>query len=166
MKIDVYTDGSAILAAKPGGFGWVLIVDGEKHSEGHGHIRRADSNDAELEAALQGVTEAYKIYEKGNQGLQFGSENCEVTLYSDCKHVLGWANGTYEFKLAEKYKRFKILITLIKQMNAKTRWIRGHGGHEHNERCDELASLGRLRLKLNDKLPRKKTYKSSNTKNM
>ena len=61
MKIDVYTDGSATVAQKPGGYGWVITVDDKFHSEGSGHMPLASNNDAELESAIQGLTAAFRF---------------------------------------------------------------------------------------------------------
>jgi ribonuclease HI len=35
------------------------------------------------------------------------------------------------------------LDALMQQHQIKWEWTRGHSGHEENERCDELATLGR-----------------------
>ena len=55
MKIEVWTDGSATIATKPGGFGWVITLDGKFHSEGSGHLEKATNNDAELMASICGL---------------------------------------------------------------------------------------------------------------
>ncbi len=60
-RIEVYSDGSATIATKPGGYGWVVVVDGEFHSEGSGHSDAATNNDMELEAAIQGLTAALNV---------------------------------------------------------------------------------------------------------
>ena len=38
MKVEVYTDGSATTKDKPGGYGWVIVIDGKFHSEGSGSL--------------------------------------------------------------------------------------------------------------------------------
>lgn len=138
------------MAKKPGGFGWVLVVDGKKHSEGNGFIRRADNNDAELEAALIGLKEVQKLYNTKRKNIFNQFPDYEITLCSDSKIVLNWVKGTHVFKKEGKYKRFEGLKELVKLMNVQTKWIRAHAGTEHNERCDELAHQGRLNLSSND----------------
>jgi ribonuclease HI len=152
MKIEVFSDGSATIASKPGGYGWVLTIDGTKHSEGNGFLEKSTNNDAEMEAAIYGLIAVQK-YVFANPG------EYEVTLCSDSQITLGWANGTYKFKQEAKYKRFEILKELMVRLKAKTRWVRGHSGDFHNERCDKLATLGRHRLGPNDKMPPKKSIK-------
>jgi ribonuclease HI len=143
MEIEVYTDGSATIASKPGGFGWVLVIDGIKHSEGNGHIPRATNNDAEMEAAIHGLAAVLKFVSEQPDHIR---PSVSVTLCSDSQITLGWANGSYRFKQQAKYHRFEILKHLVARLKAKTKWVRGHSGHEWNERCDVLANLGRNNL--------------------
>lgn len=149
MKIEVYTDGSATVAEKPGGYGYVVVVDGQKHAEGAGHLEKASNNDAELEAAIQGLAAAYKyiisvIPDFRTSKVPFDFP--EVVLVSDSQLVLGWADGGYKFKQLSKIGQFQKLRALVARMNAKTRWVRGHSGDVHNERCDRLANEARTGL--------------------
>lgn len=152
MKIDVYSDGSATIATKPGGYGWVMVIDGVKHSEGYGHMENASNNDAEMEGAIQGLVAVFKHLNSIKQMLTAsGSEqeqtdrlsHAEVTLVSDSQIILGWASGKFRFKQAAKMQKFKMLKELVARMNTQTRWVQGHSGDEYNERCDKLANLGR-----------------------
>lgn len=137
MKIEIYADGSATVATKPGGFGWVLVLDGIKHSEGFGHLELATNNDAELQAAIEGLIAVFKLI--SSQKLQ----KPEVTLVSDSQIILNWASGTHRFKQTNKIKKYQALRALVDKMSVKTRWVEGHSGDEHNERCDKLANMGR-----------------------
>lgn len=138
MKIEVYSDGSATTSDKPGGYGWVMVVDDSKHSEGNGHMPNASNNDAELEAAIQGLIAAYRHIISQEQVIE-----TSVTLVSDSQLILGWASGHYKFKQAAKMEQFQKLRGLVARMNVQTRWVRGHSGDEHNERCDKLANEAR-----------------------
>lgn len=139
MNVEVYTDGSATTDDKPGGYGFVICVDGVKHSEGSGHMERASNNDAELEAALKGLSQAALAF--GSPPI--GCQPCEFTLVSDSQLILGWANGTYAFRQHDKIEKYKSLQLLVKNYKVKTRWVKGHDGDEHNERCDKLANAAR-----------------------
>lgn len=146
MKIDVYTDGSATTKDRPGGWAYVLCLDGEKFAECGGHMEGASNNDAEMEAAIQGLAAALKWLNE-NQALHIGLDYksvAEVTLCSDSQLILGWASGHYQFKQASKIEKYKKLKFLVHRLNVKTQWIEGHSGHEHNERCDKLANEARL----------------------
>jgi ribonuclease HI len=148
MHIEAYSDGSATTSEKPGGWGYVLVIDGVKHSEGKGHMPGASNNDAEMEAAIQGLAAVLKYlndWVTGEDGRPLGPlPDANVTLVSDSQLILGWASGVYRFKQADKYAKYKQLEFLVKRLDAKTRHVKGHSGDEHNERCDKLANLGRL----------------------
>lgn len=142
MKIEVYTDGSATTSDKPGGYGWVLLCDGLKMSEGNGHMPNASNNDAELEAAIRGLAAAYTLWHSRLQYIPEGEE-ASVWLVSDSQLILGWADGKYKFKQSSKAIQYQRLRALMAEMKAQTRWVRGHSGDEHNERCDTLANEAR-----------------------
>lgn len=139
MKIELYSDGSATVASKPGGYGWVLVIDGNKVSEGNGHMDKATNNDAELEGALQGLAAVLKM--RIDRKIPIDAH--EVTLVSDSQIVLGWVNGTYRFKQQNKRHKYDQLMHMVRKLNVKTRWVEGHSGDTHNERCDKLANEGR-----------------------
>jgi ribonuclease HI len=142
MRIEVYTDGSATTGDKPGGWAYVLVVDGQKKAECAGHMPGATNNDAEMQAAIEGlkavgnmVTEAFLLNL---------STYPEVSLVSDSQLILGWASGEYRFKQADKIDKYHELQALVSKLRVKTRWVRGHNGDEFNERCDTLANQARL----------------------
>jgi ribonuclease HI len=144
MKIEVYTDGSATIASKPGGYGFVIVGDGQKIAEGSGHMELATNNDAELEAAIQGLVAVLKLITESPTS--FSRAEASVTLVSDSQLILGWVNGTYRFKQADKRQKYDQLKYLVRKLNVGTRWVLGHSGDEHNERCDRLANDARLLL--------------------
>lgn len=137
MDIEVYSDGSGTSKNKPGGWGWVLVVNGVKHDEGSGYMESATNNDAEMQAAIEGLVAAFK-FSSGNKGFIKS-----VTLVSDSEIILNWANGSYKFKQEKKIQKYNTLRSLVQKMNVKTKWVKGHSGNAHNERCDELANLAR-----------------------
>jgi ribonuclease HI len=145
MQIEVFTDGSATVPSKPGGWAWVMVVDGVKHSEGSGYIPNASNNDMELEAAIQGLAVALKHTLGYTKDLK-GEFLNDVTLCSDSQLVLGWADGSFRFKQESKMNKFKQLQFLVKRLNVKTKWIKGHSKHPQNDRCDFLANQARKQL--------------------
>lgn len=153
MNIEVYSDGSATTADKPGGWAWVLIVDGIKHCEGSGHEENVSNNDMELQGALEGLTAASKLIgDLANlNSVKNTYKSPSVTLCSDSKLVLGWASGEYRFKQENKLEKYVQLQFLVKTMDVKTEWIPGHSGHPYNERCDKLANDARKGIKDLDK---------------
>jgi len=109
MKIEVYTDGSATVATKPGGWGFVICFDDVKQTEGKGGMDKASNNDAELEAAIQGLAMVLKMRLDGR--IPIGSHT--ITLVSDSQIILGWADGTYRFKQRSKKKKYDQLRHLV-----------------------------------------------------
>jgi len=140
--IEAYSDGSGNSSDKPGGYGWVLVVNGQKVSEGNGHLENASNNDCELRGAIEALKAAYVYGVKENKdsiGL-----SCNVTLVSDSQIILNWANGSYRFKQLDKMNQYDMLRALMLNMKADTRWVKGHSGDKYNERCDRLANAARL----------------------
>lgn len=131
--IEIYCDGSSLHHHQPCGIGWIIIYNGIKKIEGYKQLRRGNNNDAEISAAISAMQESIKYYKNGDK----------MTLYSDSQIMLSWANGSYKFKNENNFIQYDILRELVKSTNTKTNWIRGHAGHQHNERCDELAYFGR-----------------------
>lgn len=143
MKIEVYSDGSGATKNKPGGYGYVVVVNGFKFFEGSGYIPFATNNDAELAGAIEGL--------RSLNGLTFNfsdSNEVEFWLVSDSQIILNWANGSYQFKQEDKMDKYNQLRGLVKQFNVKTRWVHGHNGDPNNERCDKLANAARLQEKI------------------
>lgn len=160
MRIEIYSDGSATTKDKPGGWGYVMVIDGAKYSEGSGHMENASNNDAEMEAAIQGLAAALKYlndWVTGEDGKPLGPiPSAEVTLVADSQLVLGWVDGTYRFKQQDKIPKYNQLKFLVNRLKVKTRWVRGHAGDEHNERCDKLANCARKKQEVTEKVKEKK----------
>ena len=155
MKIELYSDGSATVSEKPGGYGWVMVVNGVKHSEGNGYMPLASNNDAELEAAISGLVAVHQFLLNAPTLSTYS-----VTLVSDSEIVLNWANGIYAFRQENKIDKYNLLRQQMASMHVQTRWVKGHTGDEHNERCDRLANAARLQVTIDEvKKPVKKVNK-------
>ncbi len=140
MKVEVYSDGSGTTKTTPGGYGFVVVVDGVAAYEGSGHLEFATNNDCELQGAIEGLDSLHYHFEP--------EETTDVWLVSDSEIILGWANGTNAFRQEEKMLKYQQLRNLMGEFKAKTRWVPGHAGEEHNERCDKLANQARLQKDL------------------
>ena len=153
MRIEVYTDGSATTPDKPGGWGYVIVVNGVKNQEGSGYMENASNNDAELQAAIEGLGAVQEFLIHGVPSLTTYS----VTLVSDSEIILRWANGTYAFRQESKVEKYNLLRYRMQCLRASTKWIEGHTGDERNERCDSLANAARKQINVDD--VKKKTKK-------
>ena len=79
-------------------------------------------------------------------------EPCEVTLYSDSKYMIdsitkGWVYSwkSKGWKKSDKTPAlnpdlWERLLGLLETHKVEFVWVRGHNGHEYNERCDTLAT--------------------------
>lgn len=143
MKVRIYTDGAARGNPDgPGGYGCVLHytdAKGELHKrEYSGGYKKTTNNRMELMAAIV--------------GLEALTRPCEVELYSDSKYVVdafnqrwidgwikkGWKRGKNEpVKNIDLWKR---LLAAKEKHQVTFIWVKGHDGHEENERCDFLAT--------------------------
>ena len=143
MQVDIYTDGAARGNPDgPGGYGTVLEyrdTKGNLHtkelSQGY---RKTTNNRMELMAAIV--------------GLEALNRPCQVNLYSDSKYLVdafnqhwienwvrkGWKRGKNEpVKNIDLWKR---LLAAKEPHQVTFIWVKGHDGHEQNERCDFLAT--------------------------
>ncbi|MGN0481631.1 MAG: ribonuclease HI [Lachnospiraceae bacterium] len=143
MKVTIYTDGAARGNPNgPGGYGTVIhytdakgVLHTREFSQGY---VRTTNNRMELMAAIV--------------GLEALTKPCDVDLYSDSKYLTdafnqkwidswvkkGWKRGKNEpVKNVDLWKR---LLDAMKPHNVNFLWVKGHNGHEMNERCDTLAT--------------------------
>ncbi len=134
--VTLYTDGGCDPNPGAGGYGAVLVC-GDTARELSGGFRLTTNNRMELFAAIAGL-----------EALETPSR---VRLVSDSRYVvdaiaLGWAkrwqaNGWLRTKKerAVNADLWERLLTLCGFHRVTFEWVRGHAGHEQNERCDALA---------------------------
>ena len=139
-QVIIYTDGGA----KPnpnGPGGWAaLLISGDQHKELSGGERSTTNNRMELTAAIMAL-EALK-------------QPCDVTMYTDSQYVRNgitdwlpkWVrNGwrTADKKPVKNQELWERLYEASQRHHISWKWVRGHAGHEHNERVDQLATAAR-----------------------
>ena len=135
-KVFIYTDGACSGNPGPGGWGAVLRYNSvEKEMSG------SDSNTTNNRMELTACIEALKQLK----------EPCEVVLTTDSQYVVngitkGWAaswraNGwrKADKKPALNPELWGELLDMCEKHKVTFEWIKGHAGHEENERCDRLA---------------------------
>jgi ribonuclease HI len=148
MLFEVYSDGSATTADKPGGYAYVICCDGVKIGEGSGHLQKATNNVAEIQAAISGfealaIAPEYKAANGATGTVNQQVNGIKVVLVSDSQLVLRYANGEYQCRKYHLIPYYIKLKRLYGQLKSETRWVRGHTGDTHNERCDVLAKAAR-----------------------
>ena len=129
-KITLFSDGSALGNPGPGGFGTILRY-GSKEKEIVGSEPHTTNNRMELRGVIE--------------GLKALKESCEVDVISDSSYVVKgineWLEGWIkrDFKKVKNIDLWKEYIEVSKPHKINAIWVRGHNGHEENERCDILA---------------------------
>ncbi|KJV41700.1 ribonuclease HI [Brevundimonas sp. UYEF29] len=135
----IHTDGACKGNPGPGGWGAVLQAGGGHEKELWGGEANTTNNRMELMAAIMAL-EALK-------------RPCRVELHTDSKYVMqgitewmrGWkARGwlTADKKPVKNADLWQRLDAARLRHDVKWRWVKGHAGHELNERADQLADRG------------------------
>lgn len=135
----IHTDGACKGNPGPGGWGAVLQAGGGHEKELWGGEANTTNNRMELMAAIMAL-EALK-------------RPCKVELHTDSKYVMqgitewmrGWkARGwlTADKKPVKNADLWQRLDAARLRHDVKWRWVKGHAGHELNERADQLANRG------------------------
>ena len=136
-KVYMYTDGACKGNPGAGGYACILVF-GEHEKELSGGEAQTTNNRMELSAVISGL-EALK-------------EPCEVEIYSDSKYIVsaineGWLRSWVKNNWKKSDKKPVLNVDLWQRYiaasakhNLKFNWVKGHNGHDYNERCDRLAT--------------------------
>jgi ribonuclease HI len=133
--VEIYTDGACSGNPGPGGWGAILVY-GENQKEISGGEKETTNNRMELMAVIAAL-EQLKI-------------PCNVDLYSDSTYVLkgisewlpawkarGWK--TADKKPVKNVEYWQRLEQAASPHVINWHWVKGHNGHDMNERADLLA---------------------------
>ncbi|HEY3645332.1 MAG TPA: ribonuclease HI [Gammaproteobacteria bacterium] len=137
MSLEIYTDGACRGNPGPGGWG-AVIKDGEREQELSGAESATTNNRMELTAAIVALQEA--------------PAGSSVDIYTDSKYVMdglnqwlpawkkrGWM--TADKKPVKNQDLWQALDAANARHQIRWHWVKGHSGHEGNERVDRLANL-------------------------
>lgn len=134
--VEIFTDGACSGNPGPGGWGVILRCDG-REKELSGGEAHTTNNRMELSGVINALS-----------ALKYP---CKVRLTTDSKYVVdgitkGWAQGwkkrgwkKSDGKPALNPDLWGQLLDLLAVHDVEFCWIKGHAGHEENERCDRLA---------------------------
>ncbi|MEC7546680.1 MAG: ribonuclease HI [Pseudomonadota bacterium] len=143
MKVELYTDGAC--KGNPGTGGWgALLRYGANEKELWGGESDTTNNRMELMAAIE--------------GLKALTRSCEVVLTTDSQYVkqginqwlAGWKKNGWKTASKQPVKNKDLWQALDSECARHTiewRWVKGHAGHEGNERADQLANRGAAEVK-------------------
>ena len=137
-RVVIHTDGACSGNPGPGGWGAILEFDGRK-KELFGGEAHTTNNRMELSAAI----EALKALKKPSI-VEIHTDS-EYLRNGITKWIHGWKkNGwkTADRKPVKNAELWQVLDNLIQVHAMSWHWVRGHSGHDLNERADELARQG------------------------
>jgi ribonuclease HI len=139
-QVIIHTDGACSGNPGPGGWG-AILQSGGKTRELKGGELATTNNRMELMAAIQ--------------ALEALTRDCRVELHTDSQYVQKgiheWIHGwkkrgwlTADKKPVKNEDLWKRLDAARLRHHVDWRWVKGHAGHELNERADQLAREGML----------------------
>lgn len=134
----IYTDGACSGNPGPGGWGAILTYDGNER-EICGGEPDTTNNRMELMAAIS--------------ALETLTRPCVIELHTDSQYlrggVMGWMDNwkkrgwlTADKKPVKNIELWQRLDEARGRHEVSWHWVKGHAGHEMNERADELARQG------------------------
>ncbi|MBX3476006.1 MAG: ribonuclease HI [Brevundimonas sp.] len=135
----IHTDGACKGNPGPGGWGAVLQAGGGHEKQLWGGEANTTNNRMELMAAIM--------------ALEALTRPCRVDLHTDSKYVMqgvtewihGWKRRGWKTADKKPVKNADLWMRLdaARDRHEVTwRWVKGHAGHELNERADALANRG------------------------
>lgn len=135
--VQIHTDGACRGNPGPGGYG-VVLSSGRHRLELSEGFRRTTNNRMELLAAIVALEQL--------------KQPCRVTLWSDSRYLIdamtknwlrGWKARGWKTASRQAVKNrdlWQRLEAAAADHQIRWKWLRGHAGHDENERCDELAA--------------------------
>ena len=138
-KIELYTDGAC--SKNPGNGGWAYLLKYKNlQKENFGGEAETTNNKMELTAVIE--------------GLKALKEPCIIDLYTDSRYVLDgatvWLKNWKSKNWLKADKKPVLNVSLWQELEKLMaphqitwHWVKGHAGHQENERVDFLACQGR-----------------------
>lgn len=137
-RVIIHTDGACSGNPGPGGWGVILEFNG-KAKELFGGVADTTNNRMELTAAIE--------------ALRALKSPCRVEIHTDSEYlqngitrwIHGWRRNGWKTAARKPVKNadlWQALAELIAKHQVSWHWVRGHSGHDLNERADELAREG------------------------
>ncbi len=139
-SLTIFSDGGCIGNPGIGGWAYIILEDNKEIFYDSGSSGATTNNKMELTAVIKALTYLEKIGKKG----------IDVEINTDSQYVKNgitdWINNwkkngwkTANKKAVKNQEYWKELDQLTSLFNIKWKWVKGHSGDQHNERCDTLV---------------------------
>ena len=137
--ISIHTDGGYRSSKNVGSFAYILtyLNNTKEHSQAE---YNTTNNIQELKAILYGLR-ALKV------------TNIPIIIYSDSMYSLNsifkwshnWKKNGWKTSDKKDVKNKELIIDILNELDrfsdVSYEWVKGHNGHDFNERCDELVNI-------------------------
>lgn len=142
-RVSIYTDGAC--SGNPGPGGWAALLRfGAAEKELSGGEAMTTNNRMELTAAIE--------------ALRALKRRSAVDLHTDSEYlrngimqwIHGWKRNGWRTASKDPVKNVELwqaLDELVRAHDVTWHWVKGHAGHEENERVDKLARAEVRKLK-------------------
>ncbi|WP_345250595.1 ribonuclease HI [Pigmentiphaga soli] len=115
---------------------------------GWGAVVRTPAGETELFGGAPDTTNNRMELTAAIEALRWLAEPAEVAVFTDSQYVVkgmnewrhGWVRKNW--KDVKNVELWQALIAEAQRHRATFRWVRGHAGHDGNERADALANEG------------------------
>lgn len=151
-SVIIYADGACSPNPGRGGYGIILVENGEKRELSGGFLKTTN-NRMELLSIIEGLR---ALEGDGRDVVVFSDSRYVVDAYSSRK-AHQWQEQNWMRTRRDAAKNpdlWSRLLSVCENHNVEMKWVEGHAGHAENERCDELAVAARMR----DDLPEDEGY--------
>jgi ribonuclease HI len=131
----IYTDGGYSIPRAKGGYGVVVVFNGEVENTISQEVNNETSQRAELLGFLAGL----------NQAFRFTSSGYKVVIRTDSKYCYMGYNSWVKKWIKEDFKKRSNRdlwekIDKFRSEFLRVEWVKGHDGDIYNEMADELAT--------------------------
>lgn len=139
-EVIIYTDGGCSGNPGPGGWGVVVIFNGEARQLSGGE-KNTTNNRMELTAAINALSIVKNTPDFKNHKITINIDSQYVkngiTVWIKGWKLKGWK--TADKKPVKNQDLWIQLDELNSALNVSWNWVKGHAGIEYNEICDQLC---------------------------
>lgn len=149
--IELYCDGSCPKPNGPGGWAFIIVHANGLETVRSGCAPSTTNNRMELMGAIKGLR---YLRRQTGQRIRVTSDS-QYVIKGISEYVHAWVKRGWKrrvdgllvpVKNQDLWEEF-FELSYRSGLQMEFEWVRGHNGHEYNERCDELAGAETRKMK-------------------